>query len=213
MILITLSVQIGMICSFSSNLFQSQCLWLAFPPLLYPPKVIRNHHQQLYLLMPSVLGMNVYNKLLSVIRISQVSTVRLPAFFNRLRIFNTTFHYSWQWVELVPSASIYIAEQSLFLRTPFVASQFRPNQISPDLIKIPAVQETFCGVHPTYPAEIHVCESVYGGGGGDALVGYSFWVLPLNKNHTGSSQTWYPNTEIPQQFFILGFYKDDKKNS
>lgn len=194
MILITLSVQTGMLCSFSSNLFQSQWLWLAFPPLLYPPKVIRNHHQQLYLLMPSVFGINVYNKLLSVIRISQVSTVRLSAFFNRLHIFNMTFHYSWQWVELVPSTSIYIAEQSLFLLTPFVASQFRPNQISPDLIKIPAVQETFCDVQSTYPAEIHVCECV--SGEGDALVGCSFWVLPLNKNHTGSSQTWYPNTEI-----------------
>ena len=174
MILITLSVQTGMLCSFSSNLFQSQWLWLAFPPL-YSPKVIRNHHQYLYLLMPSVFGINVYNKLLSVIRISQVRTVRLSAFFNRLHIFNMTFHYSWQWVELV-------------------ASQFRPNQISPDLIKIPAVQETFCDVQSTYPAEIHVCECV--SGEGDALLGCSFWVLPLNKNHTGSSQTWYLNTEI-----------------
>lgn len=78
-------------------------------------------------LMLSVLGMNVYEKSLSVIRISQIGIFRPSAFFSRLHIFNITFHYRWQWVEPVPSTNIHIAEQFLFLLTPFVASQFRPN--------------------------------------------------------------------------------------
>lgn len=81
----------------------------------------------LYLLMPSAFGVNVYNTFLSVIRISQVSIFRLSAFFSRLHIFNITFHYSCQWFEPVPSTNTRIAEQFLFLLTPCVASQFRPN--------------------------------------------------------------------------------------